>query len=441
MGRVLRLTDLSLAVVGGVVLALGIPSCADDAGLTNVIDSTDAGAVQDVADTAPAAGEAADLAASEATMDLVGTDGERANDVPAIVDNCGPDKARCSVPGCPVNLCIAPSHVPANFGTWARDPRLTDVTLPIFWMGNYLDASSGEAGEAGRSHRPSWRGPNINALAYEVVDGIGFIRVPQGPGEPEIGIWVFKSLRLGRADDQSRGAPYISVWGQAALLASAGDLTLEDGADALTAGLGHELSGGGTQDGPAKGCGPGQAGAMGGGGGAFSDGGMAASEGALGGMAASCASYAKLRVLRGGSGGGYGAVGRDNRDTIASTGGAGGGAVQLTALGVLTLNASILADGSSGRRFNEIGGPGGAGSGGGIFLEAPLIRVGRRVVVSAAGGAGTPIFAYDPLRVIGLSGAGGQGWVVIKTMEGGLPPSLRPYPTRGAFSFSYDLGQ
>lgn len=94
-----------------------------------------------------------------------------------------------------------------------------------------------------------------------------------------------------------------------------------------------------------------------------------------------------LGTLVAGSGGGLASGGACPR----STGGAGGGAIQLTAYGVLTITGAITVGGGGGEggpycEDNDAGAGAGGGAGGAIFLEARAVD--RRGMLAANGGGG-----------------------------------------------------
>lgn len=119
-------------------------------------------------------------------------------------------------------------------------------------------------------------------------------------------------------------------------------------------------------------------------------------------------SYGNLAVLlQGGSGGG------STGGRIPFTGGGGGGAIEIGAIGGITVGGSILANGSVGNgpnpSFVDTGRSSG-GSGGGIFLHGNLVTLSSSGILSAQGGGGGSF---------GGSGGGG-GWVLIEYGEGGF---------------------
>ena len=150
------------------------------------------------------------------------------------------------------------------------------------------------------------------------------------------------------------------------------------------------------------GCGPGSPGLSdvstgadtGGGGGAFGgDGGSGGTETAsntpfLGGDGgASCAPFDLVPLI----GGGGGAGGGPGSGTP-TPGGGGGGALQISALGSLTISGTINAGGGGGdtgpTNATNGGAPGGGGAGGAILLESPSVTLASGGVIAANGGGG-----------------------------------------------------
>jgi hypothetical protein len=156
------------------------------------------------------------------------------------------------------------------------------------------------------------------------------------------------------------------------------------------------------------------AGASGGGGGGFGGHGGAGADlltlpGGLGG-----APYGNLaQQLQGGSGGG------------ASSGGSGGGggAIEIGAVGSLTISGSVIANGGSPFHVLSATGGGGGGSGGGIFLHADSVLL--TGTVSAVGGDGEPADRIPGPGgyFIGAGGGGGGGEVAILSGTGGFTES------------------
>jgi len=132
----------------------------------------------------------------------------------------------------------------------------------------------------------------------------------------------------------------------------------------------------------------------------------------------------ELEPLVGGSGGGRGRglfVSPAPGDTNAGLGGAGGGAVQISALGSIGLAGAILAGGGGGspgaNRFGSganWGSGGGGGSGGAVLLEAPEVHFdGGRIEAPGGGGGGSA-------DSTGNGEAGQDGWMVDGRASGGV---------------------
>jgi Bacterial Ig domain len=287
-------------------------------------------------------------------------------------DPCGVDRTRCIAKGCPPGLCLSPSHVPSGFGAWSRSRGIHDVTL----SGSVVfDTKTGALG--------ALRAPNADATLYEVNAGIGFVRTHQVNGEPDLAIWVFSSLT-------ASGVMATFTGDAAAVLAVAQGATLTGGQLDLAA-RGPVSGPGGFRGGlfamDGLGCAGGKGSVSGGGGAAFGSDGAQGGMGAAG-LAATCeVAYGELLSLRGGSGGGAG----DDGDAASTDpfGGAGGGALQISAFGSLTLDAIVHVGGGAGRtsRGDSHSGSGG-GSGGAIFLESPAITIGANAGLYANGGGG-----------------------------------------------------
>jgi len=130
-------------------------------------------------------------------------------------------------------------------------------------------------------------------------------------------------------------------------------------------------------------------GASGGGGAAFGNQGSKG-EGPGGGDAGVPSANDALKPLHGGCEGGKGS---DSGGSLTPEGGFGGGAVQLSTLGTLTVRGTISTSGSGGRGgfanqgADDIGG-GGGGSGGAILLEARSLVVEANAKLTCNGGGG-----------------------------------------------------
>lgn len=279
--------------------------------------------------------------------------------------------ARCALPECN-KLCIAPTHVPTGFGARTRDAALTEQSLATSVT---LDTSTGAAG--------AWRSANADPAVYEVKSGIGFVRLDQGANQPSLAVWIFKSLAI-------TGGTITATGSAAVVLASAGSLTLGPAATIDLSAKGTTPGAGGFTGGKyganGAGCAFGQGSTVGGaGGGGFGLAGGGAA--GAGGSASGCALAVDLTTLRGGSGGGGG----DDSDSALTIpfGGAGGGAIQLTALGPLGVDGTIHVGGGGARtpQGNSRNGAGG-GAGGMVFLESPKITVSASAGVYANGGGG-----------------------------------------------------
>jgi len=163
-------------------------------------------------------------------------------------------------------------------------------------------------------------------------------------------------------------------------------------------------------------------GETGGGGGGFGGpGGAGASSvsnipGGLGG-----APYGDLaRQLQGGSGGGASIVGPSGASFGPS--GGGGGAIEIGAVGPLTISGNVIANGGTPFPSPTTGG-GGGGSGGGILLHADSVRLtGSLSAVGGAGGSSSS-FPGPGGFPIGAGGGGGGGRVTILSGPGGFVAS------------------
>lgn len=188
-------------------------------------------------------------------------------------------------------------------------------------------------------------------------------------------------------------------------------------------------------------AGDGTAGTPGAGGGAGGGGGGYGTQGALGGLAGSNGTgtpgqgggpFGKgaLVPLLGGCSGG---AGGESTGGCLRDGGAGGGAIQLSASGVLRVSSAIGAPGGGGvgGDMNNRCGGGGGGSGGAVLLEALRVELGATARVTANGGGGAegadnapssfqfgengridgpyPAHGGDSLNVASAGGDGGTG--------------------------------
>lgn len=110
-----------------------------------------------------------------------------------------------------------------------------------------------------------------------------------------------------------------------------------------------------------------------------------------------------LSPLRGGCAGGHGGQKAVNGATF---GGAGGGAIQLSVAGTLSVSGTIAAGGGGGQRalLLEDGGAGG-GSGGAIFLEAESVASTTAAWISVNGGGGGGGYDHDAMAPNTVAGA------------------------------------
>lgn len=253
------------------------------------------------------------------------------------------------------------------------------------------------------------RTPNTAADVYEVREGIGFVR------RAPLRLWLVRALTHDEGTVRfSAAAPVALVATEAIALGS--QSVFDVGARTLTPGPGGGLGGrvllddagtsvvAGTSG---EGCG---AGAPfdpsnprpGGGGGGFGTNGAQPGGRLDGGLAAACGPTDQPRFL-GGSGGGAGMHGSGiNGNPF--FGGAGGGALQLSAAGTLTLAGRVTAHGGGARAPIGNGRQGsGGGSGGAVWLEASLVRVPATGGVYANGGAGSPSSASSSHQRVAFS--------------------------------------
>lgn len=210
-------------------------------------------------------------------------------------------------------------------------------------------------------------------------------------GGPDIVILPMADFKL------SEGATLTLTGDHPVVLAVFGDATiagtLDASADGTVPGAGGNQSCGGSQGADGDGDPARYSGASGGGGGGFGTEGGSSGDadtdhsdglnpGASGGVVRGTPD---LSPLLGGCAGGK-AGGCD------TAGGAGGGAVQVSAAGTLTISGSVLANGGDGSLpcgASDEGGGTGGGSGGGILLEASVVS-NAGATIRAAGGDGGP---------------------------------------------------
>jgi len=138
----------------------------------------------------------------------------------------------------------------------------------------------------------------------------------------------------------------------------------------------------------------------GGGGGSYGTGGakggdLVGTGGATGGNGGGSNGSDTITPLRGGCGGGTGGRANDT-GTTAEVGGPGGGAVQISAAGLLTVDGSVTSSGAGGRGGlrDQTGGTeggnggGGGGSGGAVLLEGDRVLIPSGGKLTANGGGG-----------------------------------------------------
>ena len=150
----------------------------------------------------------------------------------------------------------------------------------------------------------------------------------------------------------------------------------------------------------------------GGGGGYGGAGGNGDNEGARGAAGGISYNTDLSSRLMGGSGGGSGAGAASAGGPGGGGpgfGGGGGGALQIGALGSLTISGTVSANGGQGAYAGS--GGGGGGSGGGILIQADNVAISVDAVVSAQGatGFGAAEFTIVPGFVYGTVGGGGGG--------------------------------
>jgi len=120
-----------------------------------------------------------------------------------------------------------------------------------------------------------------------------------------------------------------------------------------------------------------------------------------------------LGQLQGGSGGGIGSN---------SPGGGGGGAIELGAVGNISVKGSVLANGGSAISGGLDTGGGGGGAGGGILLHGEGVTLsGLLSAIGGSGGSGgSDDRDFPNVAVWGAGGNGGGGQVVIDPGAGGF---------------------
>jgi hypothetical protein len=267
--------------------------------------------------------------------------------------------------------------------------------------------------------------------------GIVFDAQAQEPSGPELAV-----LHLG--DWTVTATATVRVVGNRPLVViSSGDIRLQGRIDAGA----RDLSPGPGGAGPGQGDGAGGNGGhiglqdSGGGGAGHGNNGARGSIGCIdgcggpdepaGGVAGTTSGDATVTVLTGGSGGGAGGTAGAPSGCAQSPGGAGGGAVQLYAVGTITMDSGggILAGGGGGVGGRASGGcdstaGGGGGAGGVIYLQAARIELAGTLAANGGGGGGGALnfvsgefgdngdLSATPAAGgsgFGVSGAGGDG--------------------------------
>jgi hypothetical protein len=233
----------------------------------------------------------------------------------------------------------------------------------------------------------------------DLIEGIGYFQAAPiniGSGGAPLGIFVFHNLTIDALVTVRFTGAHAAVVlvGDTAQIAGTIDVT-GGGTARSVPGPGGGV--GGTDAGPARGCGPGAPGTHsgmndggGGGAGGATDGGPAGrNDQAMGGGVGRACLPMTLEPLQGGSGGGRGSAGGAASSAV---GGGGGGALQISALGTLTVSGTINAGGAGGSggpgSSSDAGAGGGGGSGGAILLEAPMVTITAAAILAANGGGG-----------------------------------------------------
>jgi hypothetical protein len=111
----------------------------------------------------------------------------------------------------------------------------------------------------------------------------------------------------------------------------------------------------------------------------------------------------------------------------ATAGGAGGGAVQISASGTLTVSGTVRSNGAAGATApcgaSDEGGGTGGGSGGGIFLEGlTLVKTGSTLQANGGNGGGDGSYFHcsnGPSGSTSASNPGGNGQNCVGGSPGG----------------------
>jgi hypothetical protein len=297
----------------------------------------------------------------------------------------------------------------------------------------------GNLGEGVVSMSP-WCGPS---------DKPAFVTQPQDAG-PELVIMVVSSLVL------TQGHKLRVIGNRPLIVAAAGDITIHGTVSTRALGTspgagGHVSCSGGTGDNGSVATST-STGGGGGGGGAFGEIGGDGGDGyallnpPLGGDGGDPESDETVMPLRGGCRGGHGGRGVGSAgggfDAVGGLAGAGGGAVQLSAAGKLTLSGTAVVSASGGGGLKGVDprdGGGGGGSGGALVLEGGVFdsATGAWATANGGGGAagnadnaangnpGTDGFGASGVRAPGGNGVGTGG-------NGGLGGAQSGKATNGA---------
>jgi hypothetical protein len=290
----------------------------------------------------------------------------------------------------------AGSTFPVEHLTPATEAMLTsDVDISVDTTGTVIDTSAGTI-------TPGWTGAVILAnVAQE-----------DGPSVMVVQVGSFTVAASADTIDVNGSRPLIIVAARTITV----DGRINVSADGSAPGPGGFAAGLGPGSGLA-----GQAanatGNGGGGGGAF---GYAGGRGGNPAGGEAGAAYGAASRLEGGSGGGLPSVPMTG---CVVTAGAGGGALQLTALGSITIAGNINAGGSGGQggeycNTNGSGG-GGGGAGGMIFLEAPML-LGSGNLGALGGGGGEAANSFGAAGIDGTdAGTTTPGTGGVSTNSGG----------------------
>ncbi|HUQ02493.1 MAG TPA: hypothetical protein VM261_08360 [Kofleriaceae bacterium] len=331
----------------------------------------------------------------------------------------------CSDATAPHCRVLVPSNEPL-----VTTALLTGVTASIDtgtmsapWQ---LDADTGQL--------VSSLGTTVRAAGTGVQAGIGYAQ------DANVGVFTFRRFEI-------KPGTEIRVTGTRALVIFAGEDLIVSGrlivssVGGVNSTRGPGGGRGGSSSGAATGCGPGTLGGTaanndsgGGGGGAATAGGRGGGSDAgvspLGGVACGTA---ELVPLLGGSGGGRGG------GAAGGVGGGGGGAVQLVALGSLTITGVIQAGGRGGGSGATDDAGGGGGAGGGILVEAPVVNITSAGLYANGGAGGAPGVNGEDGRESAQQASCGSspGW---PSCDGGLGGAGVQPPTNGSNNCGNPLG-